>query len=123
MSDGVDKVTQNIKAIYERRRAAVYALCLEYAARALEWFHDIQPPIQDSFGAFWRNQTAQASNRMITDAFIQGDIIGWFMAHTVEYGPYLELSNNRQNEAIRPVVNHFAGFFFEDIRKLYGETA
>lgn len=123
MSDGINKVKQNINAIYERRRAAVYALCLEYAARAIEWFHDIQPPIPDSWGAFWNNQTGQASLRMKTDAFIEGDIIGWFMAHTVEYGPYLELSNNRQNEAIRPVIRHFAGYFFEDIRKLYGEAA
>ena len=123
MSDGIENVKKNIRDIYELRRAAVYALCLEYAARALEWFHDVQPPIPDSFGAFWHNQTGQASARMIADGFIEGDILGWFMAHTVEYGPYLELSNDRRHESIRPVINHFAGYFFADLRKLYGDAA
>ena len=123
MSDGIDNVKTNIKAIFERRRANVYALCLEYAAEALEIFRKLQPPIPNSFGEFWHNQTAQAAAGVISDAFIIGDVIGWFLAHTVEYGPYLELANDRRNEAIRPIVQLLAQRFYREIKELYGEAA
>src|SRR5512139_1061336 len=104
----VSEVKQNIAGIFERRKAAVYALSLKWAAIALNYFRSVQPASPNSSGQFWHNRTAQASARMFTDAFQEGSadelIIGWFMAHGVIYGVYLELANNRAHEAIRPII-------------------
>lgn len=115
MASGVGLVKQNIRLIYERRRAAIYALSLRYAGLAINYFRQ-----QQAGGAFWNNQTNQAKDRMFTDAYILGNIIGWFMAHGVEYGPYLELANDGKNQAIRPVINRFAPRFFRDVQEIMG---
>jgi len=117
--DGIDEVKKNIAAIYERRRAACYALSLAYAADALDWFYDLQPARPNSQGAFWFNRTAQAALRMVADAFKRGENVGWLFGHGVDYGVYLELANDRQNEAIAPLIRHFAGQFFIDARELF----
>jgi hypothetical protein len=57
---------------------------------------------------------------MFTRAFKGQDYVGWLMAHGVDYGPYLELTNDRRNEAIRPEVEKQAPVFIGEARKLYG---
>ncbi len=104
----------NIGRLLERRKAAVYAICLRYAAKALNYFRR-----QQSGEAYWKNQTHQAKDRMFSGGFKESDIYGWFMAHGVEYGIELELGNNGRNEAIKPVIDHFKADFFADIGKLY----
>ena len=110
-------VSNRISTLYQRRKAAVYGISLQYAGYAIAYFRQ-----QQSSGRYWKNQTNQAKDRMFTDAFIQGEIIGWFMAHGVQYGVYLELANNRKHEAIRPVIQRFAGRFFRDVKALYGDS-
>jgi hypothetical protein len=122
----VSGVKDNIKEIYARKVAAVYALCLHYAAMAIEYFLSMQPASPGTKGAFWENRTAQASARMFARGFREDlneedAILGWFMSHGVQYGTYLELANNRAHEAIRPIVQRFAGRFFEDVKKIYGD--
>jgi hypothetical protein len=41
------------------------------------------------------------------------------MAHGVEYGPYLELANNAQNQSILPIMSKYAPLFIEAVKKLY----
>lgn len=113
MSDAA-RVNRNISSIYERRRIAVYALCLRYAALALNYFR-----AQKASGAYWSNQTGQAAKLMFTDAYMADNVIGWFMAHGVEYGVYLELANDGAHEAIRPVVQHFVEPFYRELKELY----
>jgi len=112
----VESVKKNIGFIFERRKAAIYALSLRYAALAINYFR-----AEQSGGRFWNNETKTAKDTMFTNAFIEDDVIGWFMAHDVEYGPYLELANNRQNEAIAPVIKRFAGRFFRDVKELLSD--
>ncbi len=104
---------RNFSNIINRKEAALYALSLKYAAEALNYFRQ-----QQETGAFWENQTNQAMDGMIAEGIKESDVVGFFMAHTVEYGPYLELANNGQNEAIKPVLEHISRPFFEDVRKL-----
>lgn len=92
----------------------MYALSLEYAARALNDFRRRQAQEE-----FWKNQTFTAMNTVFSDAFITGNVIGWFLAHGIEYGVYLELANDGKNQALRPVVVRFAKQFYEDVEKLY----
>lgn len=111
-------VAQKIGLIYERRRAALYALCLRYAGAAINKFRADQRS-----GRFWSNRSGAARDLMFTDAFIEGDVIGWFMAHAVEYGPYLELANNGKNQAIRPIMAEFLKPFLNDVQKLFKDAA
>lgn len=110
----VKKVTQNITNIYERRKAAVYMLALRYAALAINEFRARQ-----GGGEFWSNQSTQALKRMFTKAFIDGDAVGFLMAHGVEYGPYLELANNAQNQSIVPIMSKYVPLFIDAVKKLY----
>jgi len=72
-----------------------------------------------SFGNFWDNQTAQAAAGVFSNAFKDERSVGWFLAHGVFYGVYLELANDRKHEALRPIVQQYAGKFLEDIKKIY----
>lgn len=98
----------SVNNILKRKKAALYALALNYAAKALNYFRR-----QQASEVYWKNQTFQAMDEMTTGAIREKDVIGWFMAHGVEYGPRLELANNGQNEAIKPVIDHFKDDFFE----------
>ena len=115
--DDIARVVRNTKGIYERRRAQVLALCLYYASLAINYFRSEQ-----SSGAFWKNQSGQARDRMFSGAYQEKDIIAWFMAHGVQYGVYLELANDGRHEAIRPVIQRYVGRFYRDLKKLYGEA-
>ena len=91
----------------------LFALSLSYAGKAINQFRAFQDG-----NVFWDNQTNQAQNRMFSNAFIEKDVVGWFLSHDVEYGVYLELANDRQNEAIKPIIEILAPQFFADARKL-----
>ena len=115
----VVRVVSNIRGIYERRRASVYALCLYYASLAINYFKQVQPASPGSAGEFWHNQSGQAAARMHSGAYQEENIIAWFMAHGVQYGVYLELANDARHQAIRPVIQRFIGRFHQDLKKLY----
>ena len=108
------QVSANIINIYNRRKIAVYAISLKYAALALNYFRQHQRQ-----GEYWQNQTGVARDTVFTDAYVEDNIVGWFIAHMVEYGPYLELSNDGKHQAIRPVMEMFAPMFIRDVKELY----
>ena len=112
--EDIGRVKKNITKEFEIRKAKIFALSLSYAGRAINEFRAAQDG-----DAFWENQTHTAANRMFSNAFQEGDLVGWFLSHGVFYGVYLELANDRQNEAIRPIINRLAPEFFKDVRKLY----
>jgi hypothetical protein len=117
----VEKVKRRVRSIYEKRRAQIYGISLQYAAMALLNFQMQQRMAPHSFGNFWDNQTAQAAARVFSDAFRDGRSVGWFLAHGVYYGVYLELANDRKHESLRPIVQHYAGRFLADVRKMYAD--
>ena len=124
------RVKKNIVSEFEIKKAKYYALSLFYAGKAINRFRSFQPDRQggkdaeghDAIGkdarGYWTNRTVQARNRMFSNAFIEAETVGWFLSHGVEYGIYLELANNRQNEAIRPIVRDLSVLFYEDVRKI-----
>ena len=109
------EVVKNINLIYARRKAALFALCQFYAAKAVNVFNTAQG---DDF--FWNNQTFQAKDSVFAEAVDEGDFIGFFIAHGKDYGVYLELKDDRKNEALRPIINTMWPDFIEDVKKLYG---
>lgn len=115
-TEGTEHVKKRISEIYLRKRAAGYALGLQYAAYAIVWFRT-----QQAANRFWKNQSYQAMDRMFT-AGLKGDgYFGWRMAHGVEYGPYLELANDGANAAIRPTMQKYIGRFLRDSRRIYAD--
>lgn len=111
--------TPQLMAIYDRQRAAVYALCVAWAGYALAEFREKQPNGSGNGGAYWDNQTGVAAAEVFSDAFIDGEDLGWFISHAVEYGVYLELANNRQNESLRPIVMEQFPKFMDAVKAIY----
>ena len=106
----VDQVKKNIKSIYEQKKVKLYALALSYAGQAIN-------KARTEKG--WIDQTYQAVERMFSKAFIEGQDIGFFLSHGVEYGIYLELANDRKYEIIRPIIDELAVQFARDAREIY----
>lgn len=110
----------NIRAAYERKSVAVKALCEEYAERALQLARDVQPMGTAGTSGIWDNQTGQAIARLFAEAYETDSTCGFFIAHEVDYGIYLELANNRQREILRPIIEELAPKFLEDVKVIYG---
>lgn len=111
------RVAENVRKLYEIRKAKLYALAISYAARALNIFRQEQGE-----QTFWENQTNQANSRMFAKAFVNKSDIGFFMSHGVLYGVYLELANDRKNEAIRPIMMVLAPQFLKDAKEVINST-
>jgi hypothetical protein len=118
---GIDELKSNLKSIYERKRAAAYAISLEFAQMAWNYFQTQQAARPATPGKYWNNQTAQAAARVFADAFMDSKTVGWFIAHGVDYGVYLELANDREHESLRPIIQRYAGRYLERIKSLYAD--
>lgn len=113
-AEDVNRVKKNILTAYERKRVLLFALSLDYAGRVINDFRQLQ----ENAEFFWENQTDQALKTMFTKAYQDDDEIGFFMSHMKIYGIYLELANDRQNEAIRPMIAKWAPRFFKAARAI-----
>lgn len=112
--DGVAAIKTAIGGEFERRKTMVYALCKMYAGLVLQRFR--QKQAQDKF---WHNRTNTAYDTVFSDAEVVEGAIYFFLAHTVEYGVYLELANDRKHESLRPTVMAFYSRFTKDLEALY----
>ena len=110
-----------IKNILEKKIAALEALNRYYASLAINYFLQEQKPGINRQGRWWFNRTAQAATRMFAEAFKKSQEIGWFIAHGVDYGIYLTLANDRQNDALTPIIKRFAGRYINDVKKIFGD--
>lgn len=111
----IAKVNANIDAIIERKKKALIALSIFYAAKALQKFR-----VEQRSGEFWNNQTYIAMNTVFSGTINTTYEVGFFLSHLVVYGVYLELANNRQNEALRPTVESLREEFLERVVKIMG---
>lgn len=108
-------ISNNIASIFDRRKIAFIALCNRYAERALQTFNAGQ---KNEF--YWNNQTFQAKDSVFSGIIDESNFIGFFLAHGKDYGVYLELANDRKNEALRPVINLLWPHFIKEVKELYG---
>ena len=93
----------SLKAVFDRRVAALYAYANQLAEEALQ-----EMQTEQAGNEYWNNETRQALLRLFSDAFMEDDAVGFFLAHGVEYGVWLELANDRQNEILRPKAEKYA---------------
>lgn len=111
---GVSELKRNIANIYQRKRTATIALCEEYGAMALKRFQDKQ-----ANNEFWNNQTYTAKNTVFYGTLSEKDFVGFFLAHAVEYGVYLEQANGFKNAALVPTVMAFYARFDKDLKEIW----
>lgn len=120
LEQSLGRVRARIGDIYGKRAVDVQALCCEYAQLAKRILQEKQG-LEQNNGYYWTNRTSMAikSARGFTDS--GPDYAGWGLAHTVEYGRWLELANNRIHAALEPTVRELAPVFMKKVRKIYGE--
>lgn len=111
--NSTDSIKRNIKRIFDRKRNAIIALCFFYGSLALRYFQS-----QQVGNRFWNNQTRTALRTVFSGVIETKNVVGFFLAHTVDYGVYLELANDRQNESLRPSVFRFYSRFVRDLEKI-----
>jgi len=111
---GIKDVKRNIAAIYQRKINATLALCDEYGAMALNRFLQKQ-----SNNEFWNNQTYTAIDTVFYGTLSEKDFVGFFLAHAVEYGVYLEQANSYKHAALLPTVVAFYARFDKDLKEIW----
>ena len=114
-----NEIKQNIAAVYKRRKNALIARSYQYAGFALQRFRQKQPTGPGIKGAFWTNQTSIAADKVFSGVISEKGVVGFFLAHNVEYGVSLELANDRRHESLRPTVMAFYSRFDRDVKKDY----
>jgi len=74
-----------------------------------------------AMGMPWVNRSFRAARSVYADAGIndKGDLY-FNMYHTMSYGVYLELANNRRHAVLEPIVREHAPEFLARIKRIYG---
>jgi hypothetical protein len=118
--EGVDDVKATIRDIYDKRRAAILGIARDYAALMIQWFRANQIAKK-----WWNNQTGDAMAGIVSlsggDLTPEGDV-SMHANHMMQYGIYLELSNNGKHAALRPMMIEFAGKYIAACRALMEAT-
>lgn len=99
-------------------KAALEALAIAHLSAAMDHFARVQRTGQGKPGRFWNNRTGQTAERVFGEVFSDDKSVGFFMAHGVKWGIYLELANNRQNEALRPLIEIYGNQYIVSVREL-----
>ena len=116
---GIKEINKAINSVFNRKRIATIALCRYYAGIALETFRTLQSAGQLVEGEFWTNRTQLARDGVFGNTFTEANAVGFFLAHTVGYGVYLELANNRAHESLRPTLESLMPLFNRDLGELW----
>ena len=119
MANAADGVKRAVIDIFDARKHQLYVLAQDYAKQCLDEFQDQQKTGAGIIGKYWHNRTAQASDKMFSEAYTEDYLVAWFLSHVMPYGVYLELCNDRKYEAIRPLVEKWGMKFIAAARALY----
>lgn len=109
-------VAANVEAIFQKKLATLYALAKRLALEC------VQEAQQRQLGGneFWNNETKTAVRTLFGDAFQDDVAVGFFLAHFIEYGIYLELANDRQNAILVPMIEKYALLYKLGAQEIFG---
>jgi len=113
--DSVAAVKSNVQKIFNRKYNAAIALCYEYAGMVLNSFLQ-----QQSRNKYWTNRTYVALDTVFSRVIAEKDVVGFFLAHSVEYGIHLEMANLGKHAALKRVTMSFLPRFEKDLQEIYG---
>jgi len=72
-----------------------------------------------AFGEKWINRSLRAARSVFADAGADNESVYFHLYHTMSYGVYLELADNRRFAVIEPIVRSLAPQFLEKVKKIY----
>jgi hypothetical protein len=120
MDASVFGVINNIIDIFGRKENEGLYITEQYAKKAVTLFMGRQKGYPNEPGQYWVNRTTRAGRSVFADIIYEPGIMGWYLAHTMPYGVYLELANNRKHAALEPIVRELAPAYLKEMRELYG---
>ena len=86
--------------------------------------HQANAPEKTSMGDPWTNRSFRAARSVYADAAANTDEGVYFsLYHTMSYGVYLELANNRKHAVLEPIVRGLSGEFLERLKRIYAGGA
>lgn len=109
---GLENVIGNIKAFEGRTRAAIHALGQQTAAQMEAYAKQNAP---------WVDQTGNARQGLFGEVAEADGKLKVRIAHTMEYGVYLELSRKGKRPILEPTAQKFAPEFFDAAKGLLDE--
>ena len=110
---GGDEVIRNLKDWAERRRVAIVAL-------AQDWAGTLEARAKKN--APWKDRTSNARNGLFGEAEISGfwrDEVLIKLAHSVEYGVFLELANDGKYAILKPTLDAAIPEIYATYEKLW----
>lgn len=106
----VNKVITNFKEWVARRVAAAQAV-------GEAWAGKMEQAAKDQ--ALWDDRTGHARQGLFGRCFIQGDDLVIILAHSVDYGIFLELANDGKYAVVDPLVKHYSPQIFAEMKALF----
>lgn len=111
-------VTRNLRSKIGKKVVALYQYALFLAEEAVQ-----EMQTRQATNEFWNNETKQAWLTLFGDAFSEPNVVGFFLAHHMEYGVFLELANDRQNAVLVPTIEKYALKMKLFAEELFGASA
>jgi len=113
---GADEVIRNLRAWGEQRKAEGIMLAQDWA-RKLE----AQMKEEQAQEKYWKNRTHNALNGLRGEVIVSkgGDEVIIALAHSVEYGPYLELANDGRHAILKPTLDAAIPEIYADYKRLW----
>jgi len=106
---GLDNVIGNLKGCEDRMRAALHGLGMQTAAQMEAYAKQNAP---------WQDQTGHARQGLFGEVLEEDGKLKLRIAHTMEYGVYLELSRRGRRPILEPTAQKFAPEFFDAAKEL-----
>ena len=106
---GLDNVIGNLKGCEDRMRVELLALGKQ-TALGMEAYAKENAP--------WKNWSHQARQGLFGETMEEDGKLKLRIAHTMEYGVYLELSRKGRRPILEPTAQKFAPEFFDAAKEL-----
>jgi len=106
---GLDNVIGNLQGYEDRMRTALHALGMQTAAQMEAYAKQNAP---------WEDQSTHARQGLFGEVLEEDGKLKLRIAHTMEYGVYLELSRKGRRPILEPTAQKFAPEFFDAAKEL-----
>ena len=106
---GLENVIGNLKGCEDRMRAALHGLGMQTAAQMEAYAKQNAP---------WQDQTGHARQGLFGEVLEEDGKLKIRVAHTEEYGVYLELSRKGRRPILEPTAQKFAPEFYDAAKEL-----
>lgn len=100
--------------IFDARKVRLAGECERIAGVAVE---DMQT--RQLQNEFWNNETFQAVETLFSGPIHEPDAEGFFVAHHMDYGVFLELANDRKHAILLPTATKFSEDLVKAAKDIY----